>query len=85
MKKYRVVPAVSGLFWSLKQGNPRPEPVLVYFREAAGDSGAQVVKSFNGGYRRYLEDGEYLLGPVQPPVVDGNFKVIEHSPTLLPG
>lgn len=84
MKKHRTIPDQPGLYWSLKQGVASPEPVLVYFRESPDAAGAPVVKSFSGGFRRDLEDGEYLLGPVEPPVVEGDFIVIKASPGLLP-
>jgi hypothetical protein len=84
VKKYRNIPDTPGLYWSLKQNKATPEPVLVYFRQVSDGSSAQVVTSFNGGYRRYIEDGEYFLGPVEPPVVEGDFTARE-APTLLAG
>lgn len=89
MKRYDNIPAgdLNGLYWyfsdefdnrtpdSIKE----PEPVLVFTHEEDRSS-VQMIKRFGGGRQRYLKG--YLLGPVQPPLIDTNAIDISTLPQL---
>ncbi len=63
--------APDGLYWYIVPGKA-PEPVLIE-RSRYGDR----FKAFNGREQAWLGDGERLMGPVLPPIVQRAVQVDE--------
>lgn len=63
LPKHTTVPTETGLYWYYESGAEAPRPVMVN-----NDKWAGKFKSFNGAEQSWLRDGEYLVGPQQPPV-----------------
>jgi len=89
MKRYNEIPSAefNGLYWYFSheydnrttQSVKEPEPVLVFTRTESQQS-AQMIKRFGGGMQGYL-DG-YLLGPVEPPLIDVDVVDVAKFPAL---
>lgn len=65
MDKHNEIPNVDGLYWYYEDSKDpnSPEPVLIdQVRYGEGK-----FKSFNGRTQSWVRDGEYLIGPQQPP------------------
>lgn len=62
LHKHTSIPDADGLFWYFALN--KPEPRAVQMNRARW--GAKF-KSFDGLEQSWLREGEYLLGPVEPP------------------
>ncbi len=83
MTRYTSIPPAeaNGLYWYFSPRFASPEPVLVGSKMGE-DGPIQMIKRFNGGFQRFIDADAFLLGPVQPPVVEG---VATSAPTATLG
>lgn len=72
----QIASAPDGLFWYVVPGKA-PEPVLIDRARYA-----DRFKAFNCREQGWLREGEYLVGPVAPPAVDGSLPSRSAEPDL---